>query len=427
MNTNIGRGEFIAATSQTDFTFNFKIFANSDIKVYQRATGEEPNDTNDLITAYTVVIDGDNGGTVTLNTGATNLDIVTVVRDLPIERNYDYKRGADVTADTLDEDQDYQTYLTLDRESALNLRFQDSSQGMDSKMPTPSPENYFRWSTDGKSIENDTTAPQFLIDTETARDVAVASAVSAATSATNAATSETNASTSETNSATSETNAQLIAWEAEAEKMTADSYATEAEDVLVNAYTSDGDGTFTATPTTDYSSFHWQEKAKSIANVTADTVSYDNTTSGITAVNVQDAIDEIVQDFGTFSPRLSDATTGGNLSPTTATYAKYVKKENEVTVSIRFIDIDKTGMTDANLLTLQGLPFVSDTGRHIGTCRPDKITLGTGTFLVPFANSNVDYINFSICESAVADAGLLVSSIGVGGGSDIELVLTYFI
>ena len=60
---------------------------------------------------------------------------------------------------------------------------------------------------------------------------------------------------------TDATNAELDAWEAEARQMTADSYATEAEDVFVNIWTSDGDGTFTATPTTEYSSLHWAAKA----------------------------------------------------------------------------------------------------------------------------------------------------------------------
>ena len=54
---------------------------------------------------------------------------------------------------------------------------------------------------------------------------------------------------------------QLKTWESEAWTMTANSYATEAEDVFVKVYTSDGDGTFTATDTTEYSSFHWQQKA----------------------------------------------------------------------------------------------------------------------------------------------------------------------
>lgn len=61
--------------------------------------------------------------------------------------------------------------------------------------------------------------------------------------------------------AVSATQAQLHEWEAEAERLTADSYATEAEDTFVNLVTSDGDGTFTYTPTTEYSALHWAAKA----------------------------------------------------------------------------------------------------------------------------------------------------------------------
>ncbi|MCK4521913.1 MAG: hypothetical protein KAU20_05025 [Nanoarchaeota archaeon] len=55
--------------------------------------------------------------------------------------------------------------------------------------------------------------------------------------------------------------AELFEWEAEAEALTAESYATEVEDTFVNDVTSDGDGTFTYTPTTNYSSLHWAAKA----------------------------------------------------------------------------------------------------------------------------------------------------------------------
>ena len=82
---------------------------------------------------------------------------------------------------------------------------------------------------------------------------------------------------------TKATEAQLSTWEAEARKRTADSYATEPEDVFVKVYTSNGDGTFTATDTTEYSAFHWKEKAQKIAVGTdiiyADYVRYDSSNS----------------------------------------------------------------------------------------------------------------------------------------------------
>ena len=79
--------------------------------------------------------------------------------------------------------------------------------------------------------------------------------------ATTATTQAEIATTQATSASSSATQAQLYEWETEAERLTADSYATEAEDVFVKLVTSDGDGTFTYTPTTDYSALHWAAKS----------------------------------------------------------------------------------------------------------------------------------------------------------------------
>jgi hypothetical protein len=100
---------------------------------------------------------------------------------------------------------------------------------------------------------------------------AIASAAAAATSEGNAATSEANAAGSADAAAASENSAQLLAWEAEAEKLTADSYATEAVGVPVKQYTSNGDGTFTATDVvpTVYSALHYIDSSESSAEAAA--------------------------------------------------------------------------------------------------------------------------------------------------------------
>lgn len=86
---------------------------------------------------------------------------------------------------------------------------------------------------------------------------AVASAASASASAASAAA----ALASESASASSANDSQLKAWEAEAERLTAGSYAVEPVDTLVKIYTSNGNGTFTATPTaSSYSALHWSTK-----------------------------------------------------------------------------------------------------------------------------------------------------------------------
>jgi len=143
-----------------------------------------------------------------------------------------------------------------------------------------------------------------------------ASAASASTSASTATTQATNASnsattattqagiatTKATEASTSATNAQLRSWEAEAKRLTADSYATEAEDLFVKSYTSNGDGTFTATNTTEYSALHWRNKAALAAAGQASNISYSNTTSGMVATNVQAAIDEIDTRSDSYKP-----------------------------------------------------------------------------------------------------------------------------
>ena len=54
---------------------------------------------------------------------------------------------------------------------------------------------------------------------------------------------------------------QSESWEAEADAMTADSYATEGIYIFVKVYTSNGDGTFTVTDTSHYSAYHWSTVA----------------------------------------------------------------------------------------------------------------------------------------------------------------------
>lgn len=269
INSNTPRLEFVASAGQTEFDFNFKIFADSDMKVYQTLSGNEADETADLLleTAYSVSIDGDNGGTVTLNTGAAVGDKITLIRDLPYTRDYDYQTSGDLLAEDLDGDQEYQTYLTQQLEGSKTqfFRMPINQQGVSAVLPSVAANAYLRWNATGDALENDTTIPQAVIDT-------AANAVAAAASEANAAISETNAG----NSATA---AQLSDWEAEAERLTADSYATEAEDVPVNIVTSNGDGTFTYTPTSpaEYSALHWAAKSEDFASGAASNISVDTT------------------------------------------------------------------------------------------------------------------------------------------------------
>jgi len=168
-NSEIPRVEYTASASQTLFSFLFKIYEKTDIVVYQTPVGDAPDDAADILTVdvgYTVAITGDSGGSITLTAGATAGDALTLLRDLPTDRDIDYQTNGDLLAEVINDDQDYQTYLMADQ-AANNNRFLSlpiSSQNVSSELPAPIGDAYLRWKTDGSALENDTTIPQAVID-----------------------------------------------------------------------------------------------------------------------------------------------------------------------------------------------------------------------------------------------------------------------
>jgi len=95
------RIQYTATSSQTVFAYGFAIFEDADLKVYQDTT------LLTLTTHYTVSGAGTSaGGNVTLVTGATTGDIITIYRDLAVARSSDYQTGGDLLAETLNDDLD---------------------------------------------------------------------------------------------------------------------------------------------------------------------------------------------------------------------------------------------------------------------------------------------------------------------------------
>lgn len=159
-NTNVGKQQFSATASQTDFDFNFAIFNDTDLRVYLTPSGNVADDTADILTLssdYSVLINGTLGGTVELASGASLNDTVTIVRSLPLSRTTDYVTNGDLYADTLDADQDYQTYLAVDQ----NVRWErslvlpESVGGVSLDLPAPVNDGYLKWNEDGTALEYD--------------------------------------------------------------------------------------------------------------------------------------------------------------------------------------------------------------------------------------------------------------------------------
>ena len=140
--TNDTRDEYTATAGQTVFNYTFKIFADTDLLVYQTASGATPDDTTDLITAYTVTGVGNaNGGTIVLDTGATLNDKITIVSNISYERDTDYQFNGDYTADVVNDEQDKQLSLIkqVKEEVSRTMQFPRAAQSATGKvLPQPS-------------------------------------------------------------------------------------------------------------------------------------------------------------------------------------------------------------------------------------------------------------------------------------------------
>lgn len=103
------RNEYTANPGQTIFNYTFKIFENTDLNVYITPAGQEANDSTDITTSYTVDPSGigtEDGGFITLSSGASLGDLVTIVSNIPSSRTVDYQNNGDFRPEAVNNDFD---------------------------------------------------------------------------------------------------------------------------------------------------------------------------------------------------------------------------------------------------------------------------------------------------------------------------------
>ncbi|MCP4475354.1 MAG: hypothetical protein GY821_12480 [Gammaproteobacteria bacterium] len=95
------KNQYTATSSQTTFPYTFEIFDSGDISVLQN--GVELTISTDYIVHG---VGDESGGNVILFTGATTGDILTLYRDMALERLTDYQNSGDFLADDVNTDYD---------------------------------------------------------------------------------------------------------------------------------------------------------------------------------------------------------------------------------------------------------------------------------------------------------------------------------
>jgi len=115
INDTTPRSQYTATAGQTVFSIPFEFFSNSDIAVYQNSV------LKTLTTHYTLTGAGvTGGGSLTLVTGATVGDVITIVRDIPVARVTDFPTSGPFNIDALNTDLDRLTAMVQERENQVS-------------------------------------------------------------------------------------------------------------------------------------------------------------------------------------------------------------------------------------------------------------------------------------------------------------------
>jgi len=150
--------------------------------------------------------------------------------------------------------------------------------------------------------------------------------------------------------------------------------------------------------------------------------------SGGITFNGDTAVANALDDYeeGTFTPVLSDATSGGN--DASGDFAgSYTKIGNQVTIYIRLVNINKSGMTSGNDFAIKNIPFTAsflDSSQYgVGAVMFDRFSFDN--YVIAQIGHSHDYIRLRTIDSGNADDGVQVGHLDTSGGSDILTSITY--
>ena len=138
--------------SQTVFTYPFPIFAEADIDVYEDST------LKTLTTHYDVFGAGESvGGTVSFYVAPASGVVVTLHRNMDIERTTDFQPSGEFRSEVLNNELDKQTAFIQqvnERVERTTMRAATSSSTADLTLPEPAADKILGWSSAADGLEN---------------------------------------------------------------------------------------------------------------------------------------------------------------------------------------------------------------------------------------------------------------------------------
>jgi hypothetical protein len=301
--TNIIAGPYTGNGLGDEFAYGFRVENAAELKVFQTAAGAETSTLLTLTTDYTVTGVGTLTGTIVLVAG--NLETggkIFIRSDYSPTQLTSFRSQGRFSAAIHEDAFDKAIRLIQQLLEARNRSFlfaEDTTATEPTTIAQPLEGHTLIWDAAGNLVNTADTLVASLNAAAGSASASSDSADAAGLSETNSANSASASQVSRLASGVSATSAQLDAWIAEAKALTSRSYAIEPENVVVKTYSSDGDGTFTATVTTDYSALHHAAQADSaVITGTGVTSSYVSSVSvGGTTFNQPAIVGEINSDL----------------------------------------------------------------------------------------------------------------------------------
>lgn len=152
------RNEYTATAGQTIFNYTFKIYTDSDLQVFVTPSGQTADDSTDEVTGFAVSgVGNEAGGTVTLLSGASLGDLVTIVSSIPTNRTVDYQNNGDFLPDTVNGDFDRSVSLIKQANDLFNRtlvgqKSQQNTSGL--SLPEPIAGYFLQWKPDLTGLQN---------------------------------------------------------------------------------------------------------------------------------------------------------------------------------------------------------------------------------------------------------------------------------
>lgn len=173
------RIQYSGSAGTGPYQFAFEILAQTDVAVYVDETLQT------LTTDYTVTINGDGTGSITLVVAATGANTITIIGDRAIARSTDFVTGGDLLADSLNDELDSLTIYCQQLEEKFDRCFAAPEYDTATSLSMPDvatrASKYLAFDADGNPVATSGTTSTIVVSTfaETVLDDANAAAARA--------------------------------------------------------------------------------------------------------------------------------------------------------------------------------------------------------------------------------------------------------